>query len=131
MSYYYEDPRYADYGNDEPEPDWDTFEQAEIEYADQRGYLQEEEYHSYHLAEPEHIGNDTYEHGTLEYDDECDDDDDVCVFTPADCDAAEPLAQSITTHGPAHLIPTYVPSYPFHSTPAPIPRPYDLHNANQ
>ena len=65
MSYYYEDPGYAGYGSYEPEPDWDTFEQAEIEYADQGGYLQEEEYHSHHLAEPEYEGNDTYEHGTL------------------------------------------------------------------
>ena len=53
MSYYYKDPGYANYGNDEPEPNWDIFEQAEIEYADQGGYLQEEEYHSHHLAEPE------------------------------------------------------------------------------
>ena len=116
MSYYYEDPGYADYGSDEPEPNWDAFEQAEIEYADQGGYLQEEEYHSHYLAEPEFQGNDTYEHRTLEYDDN-----DVHAFAPADCDAAEPLAPSNTTHGPAHLIHTYVPCYPLHFTPAPTP----------
>ena len=125
MSYYYKDLGYADYGSDEPEPNWDTFKQAEIEYTDQGGYLQEEEYHSHHLAEPEYQGNNTYEHRTLEYDD------DVHAFTPADHDAAEPLTPSNTTHGPAHLIPMYIPSYPFHSTPAPIPHLYDFHNANQ
>ena len=99
MSYYYEDSGYTDYGSDEPEPNWDTFKQAEIEYADQGGYLQEEEYHNYHLAEPKYESNDTYEHGTLEYDD-----DDVHTFTPADHDAAEPLAPSNTTHGPADTL---------------------------
>jgi hypothetical protein len=53
------------------------------------------------------------------------------VFTPADRDAVEPRAPSNTTHGPAHLMPTYVPPYPFLSTPAPIPRPRDVPNASQ
>ena len=77
MSYYYEDLGYANYDSDEPEPNWDTFEQAEIEYADNGGYLQEEKYHSYHLAEPKYEGNNMYKHRMLEHDD-----DDVHVFAP-------------------------------------------------
>ena len=158
--HYYEPPKpdyhndYADHGNggtptQETEPEgfgfegrdneaheceleWEAFKQAEIKYADQGGYLQEDRYHEteanrHHQDEPKYEYDNRYEHGVPEHDD----DDDVCAFTPADRDAAELLTQSITTHRPAHLIPTYVPSYPFHSTPAPIPRLYDLHNANQ
>ena len=116
----------------ERELEWEAFEQAEIAYADQGGYIQEDRYYKmeangHHQDEPKYECDNRYEHGAPERNDN----DDVCTFTPADRDAAEPLAQSTTTHGPAHLIPTYVPFYPFHSTPAPIPRPYDIHNANQ
>jgi hypothetical protein len=126
MSYYYEDTGYAGYGSYEPEPDWDTFEQAEMEYADQGGYLQEEEYHNHHLAEPEYEGNDTYEHGTLEHDD-----DDVHVFAPPDHDAIKPHAPSNASYVPTY--PSSVSTYPNTHLPAPtpIPRPRDIPDANQ
>ena len=65
----------------EREPDWEAFEHAETEYADQGGYLQEDSYHEteangHHQDEPKYKYDNRYKHGAPKRDD----DDDVCAL---------------------------------------------------
>ena len=110
-----EGPEYRDDELHEREPDWDAFEREEMEH---RGYLHKEVQHErevIHYQEvPEYEDDSMYRHDIHEHDDI----EHTRAFAPANHDATELCAPSNTTHGPAHLMPTYVPFYPFQSTPA-------------
>ena len=110
-----EGPEYRDESH-EREPDWDAFEREEMERG---GYLHEEVQHKrevIHYQEvPEYEDDSTYRHDIREHDDV----EHARTFAPADRDTTELHTPSNTTHGPAHPMPTYVPCYPLHSTPAP------------
>jgi hypothetical protein len=67
---------YRDHKTHEPEPDWEAFERAEIEHGDRGGYLHEEGQYEMEGEEYQEMSGyedtRTYEHGTLEYEDDND-----------------------------------------------------------
>lgn len=122
---------YRDHEAHECEPDWEAFEQAEMDYGNQGGYLQDGCYEmgtdGHHPEGSEYEGDDTYEHGALEHDDN----DNARAFAPPDRDAVELLAPFTTTYVPAHPVPVYTHPDTHHPIPAPIPCPHDIPNSNQ
>jgi hypothetical protein len=111
----------------EPEPDWEAFEQAEMEYADRGGYLEEDtryemEADGHHPGVPRHEGEHTYEHGALEHDDN----EDARASTLPDRELAD-MYDKWGYEPPAAF--THPDTHPF--TPAPIPHTRHVPDANQ